>query len=77
MPRLYNEQNGAFIGTLSDADLEVLVDQLEEEDQTDADYFIDGATIDLLEENGASESLVTMLRAAVGSSEGIDVRWTE
>ena len=75
MPRLYLKENGSFIGTVSDADLKFLVDQLEEEDQADDDYFIDGATIDLLEENGASESLVSMLRAVVDHGEGVDVFW--
>lgn len=75
MPRLYMKQNNALIGTVSESDLKVLIDQLEEEDQTDDDYFIDGPTIDLLEENGASEALVSMLRAAVGDGEGVDVSW--
>jgi hypothetical protein len=69
------KQNNALIGTVSESDLKVLIDQLEEEDQTDDDYFIDGPTIDLLEENGASEALVSMLRAAVGDGEGVDVSW--
>lgn len=75
MPRLYMKQNNALIGTVSESELKVLIDQLEEEDQTDDDYFIDGPTIDLLEENGASEALVSMLRAAVGDGEGVDVSW--
>jgi hypothetical protein len=69
------KQNNALIGTVSESELKVLIDQLEEEDQTDDDYFIDGPTIDLLEENGASEALVSMLRAAVGDGEGVDVSW--
>jgi hypothetical protein len=75
MPRLFEKQSGQFLGTVSDADIQSLVDQLEEEHQTDEDYFIDSATIDLLEEAGASASLVSMLRSAVGDSDGIDVRY--
>jgi hypothetical protein len=75
MPRLFLKQTGAFIGTVSDADLLVLVDQLEEEDQADDDYFVDGPTVDLLEENGASATLVSLLRSAVGNGEGVDIRW--
>ena len=77
MPRLFLKQTEQLIGTVSDADLQVLVDQLEEEDQSDDDYFIDGPTVDLLEQNGASASLVSMLRAAVGQSEGIDILWRD
>jgi hypothetical protein len=69
------KQNGSFLGTIDDSDLKVLIDQLEEEDESDDDYFIDGPTIDLLEQNGASEALVSMLRDVVGSSDGVDILW--
>ena len=75
MPRLYEKQSGQFLGTVSDADIQSLVDQLEEEHQTDEDYFVDSATVDLLEEAGASASLIAMLRGAVGDSDGVDVRY--
>ncbi len=74
MPRLYEKLSGQFLGTVSDEDIQILVDQLEEEDHTDDDYFIDAATIDLLEEAGASATLITLLRAAVGDSDGVDVQ---
>jgi hypothetical protein len=75
MPRLYNKQSNALLGTITDADLQCLVDVLEEEDSKDVDYFIDDATVDILEENGASEALVKALRAAIGPTVGVDVRW--
>jgi hypothetical protein len=75
MPRLFNKQSGSLIGTITEADLKVLIEQLEEEDRADLDYFIDQDTIDLLEENGAPASLVSLLRDAVGETEGIDIRW--
>ena len=42
MPSLYMTEDGSFIGTLSESDLKFLIDQLEEEDESDDDYFIDG-----------------------------------
>lgn len=75
MPRLYEKQSGAFLGEVSEDDIRSLVDQLEEEHRTDEDYFIDTATIELLERAGASKALVSMLRQAVGGSEGIDIRY--
>jgi hypothetical protein len=76
MPRLINAESGAVIGEISDDQLEFLVDQLEEEDNQDLDYFLDLETIDLLEDSGADDALIMLLRRALGSSEGIDVRWT-
>ena len=75
MPSLYNKNDGSLIGTIDDTDLRLLIDVLEEEDLADDDYFIDGPTIDLLERSGARESLVSMLRAVVGDSEGVDIVW--
>jgi len=74
MPTLHDVSSGALLGTVSDEDLKMLVDQLEEESSQDDDYFIDMATIDLLQAAGASELLVALLRKAVGTSDGIDVR---
>jgi processive 1,2-diacylglycerol beta-glucosyltransferase len=76
MAKLIDAETGALIGEISDDQLDFLIDQLEEEDREDQDYYLDLETIDLLEENGAEDSLVTLLRNALGSSEGRDVRWT-
>ena len=75
MVRLVNKETGESIGSVSDDDLELLVDQLEEEDSADTDYYIDADTIDLLEENGASGDLLRVLRQALGDAEGIEVSW--
>ncbi|HEU5137558.1 MAG TPA: hypothetical protein VFU13_20610 [Steroidobacteraceae bacterium] len=75
MPRLILKDGNRFLGAISDADVKVLVDELEEEDMADDDYFIDGATVSILEAAGASSALVGMLLTAIGDSEGIDIRW--
>ena len=66
---------GKALGTIDEADLQVLVDQLEEEFRTDTDYFVCPATIDILQENGASAGLISMLKAAVGKSDGVEIIW--
>lgn len=75
MPRLYSIESGELLGTVSEADIQKLVSTLEEEHSADNDYFIDSATVDILEEAGASSALIAMLRQAVGTSEGIEVRY--
>jgi hypothetical protein len=75
MPRLYLKQGNKLLGSISEADVQSLVDELEETDIDDDDYFIDGATVDILEGAGASGTLVKMLRDAIGNSDGIDIRW--
>ena len=71
------KDGGEVLGTIEEADLQLLIDQLEEEDEGDTDYFVSPMTIDWLEQNGASPALVALLKKAVGDSEGVDVVWQE
>ena len=75
MPKLYDKESGALLGDVSEDDIEKLVEQLEEEDSRDQDYYVNVDTIDLLEESGASHALVSMLRKAVGDADGIEIRY--
>jgi hypothetical protein len=73
--QLRDKATDNVIGSVDDRDFEFLVDQLEEESLEDRDYFIDAATIDMLEADGAPATLTAVLRRALGTAEGIDVRW--
>jgi hypothetical protein len=72
---VYNSGTNQLLGSITEADLQVLVNALEEESATDQDYFIDALTIDLIADGRATEHLVALLRAALGSAEGVDIRW--
>ena len=50
---LYNAETNKLIGSITEADLKVLVDSLEEESEDDQDYYITGATIDVIAGGGA------------------------
>jgi hypothetical protein len=73
---LYNAATNQLLGSITEADLKVLVDALEEESIDDRDYYIDASTIDLIADGRASDHLVHLLRAALGSADGVDIRWT-
>lgn len=72
---LYDNATNILIGSITEADLKVLTDAFEEESADDQDYFIDQATIDMLGDGRATEHLMMLLRKALGSSEGVDIRW--
>ena len=72
---LYNNATKALLGSITEADLQVLKDGLEEESSNDQDYYIDAATIELLGDGRASEHLLGLLRRALGASEGVEIRW--
>ncbi|NLF12793.1 MAG: galactosyldiacylglycerol synthase [Anaerolineaceae bacterium] len=76
MIRLTDSESGKPIGTISEAQLEVLQAQLEEEDSGDQDYYIDTGTLDWFESEGIDATLTALLRQALGTREGMEIRWT-
>src|SRR4026209_1823616 len=72
---LYDNATNQLIGSITEADLQVLVDALEEESLDAHDYYIPAATIDVIADGRATEHLVKVLRTALGSKDGVDVRW--
>lgn len=64
------------LGSITEAQLQFLMDQLEEESLADRDYYIAAPTIEMLEGEGADPALVALLRSAVSGREGVNVRWT-
>ena len=76
MVTLKMKETGKVLGKISDEEFQFLVDQLEEESEEDTDYYIDGATIDMLEEAGAPPSLVSLLRTAAPGDDGVEIEWS-
>ena len=72
---VYNQSTNELIGSITEADLQVLMDALEEESADDRDYYIDAATIDVIADGRATEHLVQLLRKALGDKDGVDIRW--
>jgi len=75
MPRLFRIDTEADIGTITDAQLRFLVEQLEEEHDEDQDYYIDRDTLELLSDNGIDEELLAMLEKALGDDDSMDIAW--
>ncbi len=75
--RLSEKDSGRTLGSISEADFQMLVDYMEEESSKDQDYYVEHTAIDALESLGASADFVALLRTAVGESDGIDVVWVE
>jgi hypothetical protein len=73
---LYNADANILLGEITEQDLKVLVDALEEESSEDQDYYITPDTLDVIGNNGrATDHLLGLLRKALGSSEGVEIRW--
>jgi hypothetical protein len=76
MIRLHDAERGTPIGTITEDQLQFLMDELEEESAEDRDYYVSSDTVDMLEEDGADSQLVSLLRSALAGRDGIDVRWS-
>jgi len=67
---LFDESTRREIGRISEDELKVLQDGLEDEGPQDTDYWINPQTIDMLAARaGATQHLITLLRQAVGDNE--------
>ncbi len=75
--RLVDADSGKQVGEISEAQLDFLIGELEEENSTDHDYYIDANTVDMLAAAGADEGLLEILRNATKGREGIEIAWEE
>lgn len=73
---LRDAESGLFVGRISEAQLEFLAAHLEEDAETGT-YYVDAATIDMLADRGAGETLTALLRGALRGREGAEISWSE
>jgi hypothetical protein len=76
--QLYKEHPDTYqrelLGTLTELQLDFLVENLEEEFEEDEEYFLNPDTIDFLKEQGVDSSLLAMLQGALaGTQDGVDI----
>ena len=75
MLRLKNKNSGEFLGSISEAQLQYLVDQLEEEHGQDQDYWLNRTQIEIFKENGADPELIVLLEKALGDGDEVEIAW--
>jgi hypothetical protein len=76
MIQLRDKSSGAPLGTVSDDDLQFLLDHLEEEFREDADYYLDTDTVEMLREAGAPPALLAVLEQALGDAGEVEIQWS-
>jgi hypothetical protein len=72
---VFNNDTNELVGSITEADLKVLMDHLEEESEDDQDYYIDQATLEVIGDGQATEHLMSVLRKALGAAESVEIRW--
>ncbi|MDH7570036.1 MAG: galactosyldiacylglycerol synthase [Armatimonadota bacterium] len=73
MVMLYRREDDTPVGSITEQDLQFLIDCLVEEDRDDTDYYINGDTLDFLREKGASPRLVSVLQTSLEGREDTEL----
>jgi hypothetical protein len=73
---LRDKDTNLRVGTISEAQLKFLIDQLEEESLNDRDYYINVETLEMFEKNGIDQDLLQLLKLAMGSRQEMELEWS-
>lgn len=76
MIKLSDKKNGAPLGTISEEDLQFLIDHLEEEWAEDTDYYLNRTTFEMLKTRGAGQSLLDILEPIFLEREEVEIEWS-
>jgi processive 1,2-diacylglycerol beta-glucosyltransferase len=76
MIELRDKDKGTVIGSISEEQLQFLIDQLEEESEEDTDYYINRVTLEMFEKRGIDPQLLDILRRALGQRDDMEIEWS-
>jgi hypothetical protein len=76
--KLYRERPGTnereILGTLTENQLDFLMENFDEEFDEDTEYFLDPYTLDYLKDQGVDSNLLVMMEKALhGYNNGVDI----
>ena len=77
MINLREKETDKELGSISEAQFQFLVDQLEEETMDDNDYAVSKTLLDYFESQGADPELVSLLRNALAGRDEMDIVWSK
>ena len=75
MAQIFDKDTGKSLGTITEDQLQFLIDQMEEESDTDQDYYINSDLLSTFKESGIDSDLLAMLENALGDREGMEIEW--
>jgi hypothetical protein len=75
MIEIKDRETGRVLGSINEEQLRFLTDQLVEESEEDADYYVDQDTLDMFEEEGIDPQLLSLLRQGLGDREAMEIEW--
>ena len=77
MINLFEKDTNKSLAQISEAQLQYLIDHLEEEGTEDQDYAVTLLLLEYFEGLGADPELISLLKDALGGREEIEIVWSE
>jgi hypothetical protein len=77
MIQLREKESRSLLGSITEDELQFLIDNLEEEWDGDTDYCLNRTTIDMLRDRGADPALIELLESALGDREDVEIVWVK
>ena len=77
MIKLHDKNSQELIGEINETQLQFLIDELVEEDDSDQDYYINRDQLEQFEKKGGDAALIRMLREALGTRDDMDIAWSK
>ena len=74
--KLKDKDTGKPLGEISEAQLQFLMDQLEEEHAEDVDYYLNRTTLEMLKDRGMDPELAKLLDQAIGDRDDVEIEWS-
>jgi len=75
MAQVFDKDTGESISTITEDQLQFFIDQMEEESDTDQDYYINRDLLNIFKENGIDADFLAMLENALGERDGMEIEW--
>lgn len=75
MIQFRDKDTGAVLGEITEAQLQFLIDNLEEESSEDTDYYLNRTMLEMLKEKNPDPELMALLTAALGDREDMEIEW--
>lgn len=73
--RLIDNATDRLVGEITNEQLSLLIDNLEEETPTDKSYHFQKATVEMLKKRGADPETIRILMEAIDEQDGVELRW--
>ncbi len=77
MIKLFDVDANKELGEISETQLGFLQAQMEEESESDQEYYLNASLLDIWKEQGADAGLLELLSKAMSGKDELNIRWSK